>query len=412
MKISIRRLAATWILAISLSASVSAEEPVFAADVVSAAQFAEGTSELTQVAISPLLGVAVMGASRYLQADEQGREELPFHAQPWFLGPAWLMLLLNGAAKINPFVPLKTALNVVDQFEDKISAILAAAILTPAYGQQAAAFALSFMQQPEPVAGLLQYTPPSGVSELSGTVVAAIATVCGAVVFSVVFMAGHSFNVLMLLCPVPFVDGVLGVMKLAFISLLLGANAVHPMLGLGVSLVVIVVAWFVAGWSFRLTVFGSLLAWDLLRLGRPREYRDGEAVTAFAGRGLKRVPRRSMGRAERRADGALVFSYRPLLLLKRREVLLEATQPVLGQGALFAQLLNVTDDGKATGLLSFRHCQLRRLEAVASALSIPETRAIGLRKGWRALKTWCAGLFGRGSDNVELAPSAPPPVPG
>ena len=54
------------------------------------------------------------------------------------------------------------------------------------------------------------------------------------------------------------------------------------MRGNGAAIVLIVIAYFVAGWSFRLTVFGSVFCWDFLTLRKHRFTPKDEIARACA----------------------------------------------------------------------------------------------------------------------------------
>ena len=54
---------------------------------------AHAISEITGVAISPLLGVSAVGAWKYFHAQTpQQRARLPWFAQPWFWIPAFVLV--------------------------------------------------------------------------------------------------------------------------------------------------------------------------------------------------------------------------------------------------------------------------------------------------------------------------------
>ena len=80
----------------------------------------------------------------------------------------------------------------------------------------------------------------------------------------------------------------------------------------------IIVSYFVAGWAFRLTVFGSVFCWDFLTLRRHRFVPAENDNRMFAGPQLTGVPVRSYGRLQQRTEGGLEFVYRPWLVLKPR----------------------------------------------------------------------------------------------
>src|ERR1039458_4223158 len=56
-------------------------------------ELAHAVSEITGVAISPLLGVSTVGAWKYFYAQTpQQRARLPWFAQPWFWIPAFVLV--------------------------------------------------------------------------------------------------------------------------------------------------------------------------------------------------------------------------------------------------------------------------------------------------------------------------------
>src|SRR5262245_8751542 len=64
-------------------------KPTYAAP---GAEFAHNLSVLTGVAISPLLGTSAYGAIKYYKTPAAQRAALPWFAQPWFFGPALLLV--------------------------------------------------------------------------------------------------------------------------------------------------------------------------------------------------------------------------------------------------------------------------------------------------------------------------------
>ena len=62
-----------------------------------------------------------------------------------------------------------------------------------------------------------------------------------------------------------------GAARTALLGLVTVTATLNPWLGALLSVVVIVVAYLVAGWAFRLTVFGSVFCWDFLS-GRRKSF--------------------------------------------------------------------------------------------------------------------------------------------
>src|ERR1041385_5600321 len=57
-------------------------------------QMAKTLSEITGVAISPLLGVSVVGVIKFYQTKPADRSKLPWFAQPWFWIPALIVVAI------------------------------------------------------------------------------------------------------------------------------------------------------------------------------------------------------------------------------------------------------------------------------------------------------------------------------
>ena len=98
-------------------------------------ELAHAISEITGVAISPLLGVSAVGAWRYFHAQTpQQRARLPWFAQPWFWIPAFVLVtacFLKDTLGITAPRLLKKPLDVADALEHKISGLVATGAFVP-----------------------------------------------------------------------------------------------------------------------------------------------------------------------------------------------------------------------------------------------------------------------------------------
>jgi hypothetical protein len=226
-------------------------------------------------------------------------------------------------------------------------------------------------------------------------------------VFGMVWLTSHAINALILLSPWGGVDAVLKAARTA----LLGAVAVAPMLDnpwiSGVlSLVIIFVSYCVAGWSFRLMVFGTIFCWQFLTRAKRRTRVGARANRLFSGPLMRAlgVPVRTYGRLVHEPEnGRLIFQYRPWLVLPRREVAVTLTQPEIGRG-LFVSTLR---DGADRGIVCVLPPRYRgHEEALAEAYEIARgVRPAGLRRIFGAL-----GDLLVGGDAMELVdrPTAQP----
>jgi hypothetical protein len=81
---------------------------------------AETISQVTGIAISPLLGTAGIGAVRYFRTPEAQRDKLSWYAQPWFWGPALALIALVALKdSVGTALPpaLKKPFDVAEVFE-------------------------------------------------------------------------------------------------------------------------------------------------------------------------------------------------------------------------------------------------------------------------------------------------------
>ena len=95
---------------------------------------AQAISTITGVAISPLLGVGAVGVMKYFKTPPDKRAKLPWYAQPWFWGPALLLVAL-AFVKDTFGTALPTAakkpFDVAEAIENKISGLVAAGAFVP-----------------------------------------------------------------------------------------------------------------------------------------------------------------------------------------------------------------------------------------------------------------------------------------
>jgi hypothetical protein len=218
----------------------------------------------------------------------------------------------------------------------------------------------------------------------------------GVAVFAVVWMASHAITVLILLSPWGAVDVALKSARTALLGLLAVTASINPWYGALLSLVIILVAWLVSGWAFRLTVFGTIFSWDFFTGRKHRFVPAADRNAMFTGGALPGVPVRTYGQLVRRADGALEFTYRPWLVLAPKVAAVPTTvRLAVGEGLFFSTVQ--TENGGTFFLLPPRY---RGHETeLARVCDFPGgVQPAGLRKAWGALRE----LFsGRGQSRVK-----------
>jgi hypothetical protein len=360
------------------------------------AHIATTIATVTGIAISPLLGTGAYGAYQYFRTPEEARDRLPWYAQFSFWGPA-LLLVGAVAAKdaLGATLPpgWKKPLDVLETVENQLSGLVAAGAVIPismiGLSNMLASVepAATLSGDPTMLAAAGLATLPMGA--IGGSSFLNLLTVpLGLAIFGVVWMASHAINVLILLSPWGAVDAALKSARTAVFGLVTMSALLDPWLGVICSGVVIILAYFVAGWSFRLMVFGSVFSWDVvtLRSGRFRIRPDHNPV--FSAGKLAGVPPRTYGRLVNGTDGAATFVYRPLLVLRSREVPVPAPRELFVGRGLFVSMVE-TEGG---GLLLLPPRYRGHEETLAAQYGFAGVRDAGLRRAW----SWIRETLGFG----------------
>ncbi|MFA5263422.1 MAG: hypothetical protein WC378_06315 [Opitutaceae bacterium] len=350
------------------------------------AAMANTLSTVTGVAISPLLGTGAYGAYQYFTATTPEKKA----ALPWFAKIGfWLpVLVIVGACaakdSLGAILPpgMKKPLDVLETVENKASGLVAAGAVIPLSVDALSKLIVAHSQAP----GLASSGFASiqvGVLHLSW-VLDILTVPFGIAVFLVVWMASHAINVLILLSPWGAVDAALKGARTGLLGLLTLTATINPWVGAALSLVVILVAYLVAGWAFRLTVFGSIFCWDFLTVRKHRYAVSPGNDRLFTGAKLTelKVPIRTYGTLGRSSnEGHWVFAFRPWLVGARKEVEVASQGTEIGAGAFVSTLR----DSSGTFFILPPRFRDHEQELV-SAYGVPGgVQPAGLRKAWSAL---------------------------
>lgn len=403
-----KHLLSIFVMAFLLLAAASSAAPLPAgksSDRLPGVALAEGITQLTGVAISPLLGVSSVGAWTYYRAPAEKRADLPWFCQPYFWGAGLTLFALCflkdtfGAAA--PTV-LKKPLDVLELFENKLSALIACSAFLPFIVSQMAPHAFG-----QPEAALSHAALPVASINLAamGWVDARLITIPLAIVgFLTVWLASHAINVLIILSPFTVVDSMLKVVKAALLTTVVASSFVSPFLGAAVCAVIILVAATVAPWAFRITIFGTLFGLDVLLPRRGGRGVRASEPHAFLARKMGGVPTRTYGRLACAESGQVTFVYRPWLLMPRRTMHLSAGSVAVAKGVLFPSLLHATEGGRRAILFMFLPRYRSHEQTIAAHLEIQEIVDGPLLKGFRAVRAWFAETLSLGRKSDARAP--------
>jgi hypothetical protein len=281
---------------------------------------------------------------------------------------------------------LKKPLDVIELFENKLSAIVASAALVPFLDRQ---IAQVFAREEGPVAaaglaasGLATIDPALAQSP---TLLIALLVPLFLIAFFAVWLSSHALNVLILLSPFGFLDLFLKATRFLFVVFLALLSAVAPVLAaIFCGMLILAALWF-APRAFRVCLFGSVMSIDLIR-SLVRKSERHENTRAFLARPVGSIAALSLGRLEPSAEGEVVFSSRFLLVGPARRVILpSAAELELEKGLLFPSLRRRED---AATLLHFLPRHRHDLAHVAGKLGIARIADPALVRGVKAAFRW------------------------
>ncbi|NQU10039.1 hypothetical protein HQ590_04565 [bacterium] len=401
MKRVARSLLIGLLLGTTLPGIARAEQARATAQPTVGVEAATTIAKITGVAISPMLGVGVLGAWDYFRTPGDQKADLPWYARPLFWVPA---LLLVGAVALKDAagtaVPpgLKKPLDVAETIENKVSGLVAVGAFVPLI----ATFFPTGAETHAAWAG-------AGFAAISfGGILNWLLTPLAMAAFVLVWLAGHAITVLILISPFGVVDAALKACRTFLLSLVTVTSFANPLAGAILSLIVIVIAYFVAGWSFRLTVFGSVFIWDFLTGKRKRFHPAPNGNWLFCARKLERTPIRTYGRLVKTDQGQLTFVYRPWLVFQERTLTLPAGTYAVGRGLFYPELMQLQKEGgeeRARTMFLLSPWYRTHEEELAGAYGLGAVRDVGLLRGFKALWRWVKGVFGVGT-KAAPAPAA------
>lgn len=350
-----------------------------------AQKLAETISLVTGVAISPLMGVSAVGAYQYFKAKPEQKAQLPWFAHPLFWLPAGLLVgmcfLKDAAGSVVLPTALKKPLDAAEAIENKVSGLVATGAFVPV------------------VSSIFQALPASGnsasLADLGFAVVdlhwlynaLMVPVAMGA--FLVVFLASNAINMLILLSPFTTVDTALKLFRTALLGSVVGTSLANPWVGAAWAVIIILLSYLIAGWSFRLSHFGVVFIWDFFSGRKARFQPHATTNKLFLARKVNKVPARTYGKLTRNEKGELVLTYRPWLILGQRSVVLPPGTYEAGLGVFYSEIVLVEGENtKTMVLLPPRY--LGHEEKIAQIYQLAGTRDVGLRAAW----AWFKSLFG------------------
>jgi hypothetical protein len=353
----------------------------------------QGITEITGVAISPMLGVSAVGAWRYWKTPAEARASLPWYAQPWAWGTGMALLALCFLKdSLGTAVPgvLKKPFDMVELFENKASALVASGAFVPLVAAEMA-------KHVEAEKAAVVVPTASMVGETVAFIDLSWLMIPGAVIaFLLVWICSHAINVLIILSPFSTVDAALKLMRTGLLAMIGVVYAIAPWLAAALCVVLILVAAWLAPAAMRLAIFGARFAADILLPWRGKRRATPESPHVFTLGRLAGLPARTGGRLVLLDDGTAVFRFRRWCVLDERTVPLPEGMRQVEKGIFSPSLIHGQGEGEAT-LLLFLPRYRGHEEKLAQHLKLQGVRDHAVARGFAAVKEWLKGMLRRRS---------------
>ena len=362
-------------------------------------------TQVTGIAISPMLGVSAVGAYRWATAHTDAEKA----ALPWFANPSFwaLGLLVVGAVgakdAFGATMPpgWKKPLDILETIENKASGLVAAGAVVPSL----VTLGSKMIMQSSGLGATVELHT-TGLAMLpvatfdTSWLLSILMVPLSVLVFAVVWLSSHAITVLILLSPWGAIDAVLKGLRTSLLGLVTATAWIDPVVGATLSVVIILLAWLMVGWAFRLTTFGSMFCWDFFTVRRKRFQLLADGNKVFTGDKLDGVPQRTYGRLYQAPEGGLTLKFRPWLVLPERSVPVPREGLVVGRGIFYSEVLGhdaKTDRNHTVLLLPPRY--LGHEELFARTYHISGTCEVGLRRAW----SWIREAVGFGGPKPAAA---------
>ena len=346
-------------------------------------QICQTISLVTGVAISPLMGVGVVGAVKWWTTPKEKRASLPWFANPLFWVPALLLVaacFVKDSSGIVLPPGLKKPFDAAETIEHKISGIVATGAFVP--------IAASIFQAPDHQTGASLASMGLATIDLHWLYNALMVPVAMAAFF-IVFLASNAIQILILISPFGVLDAALKAFRTSIIASIAVTSFANPWVGAAWALIIILLSYFIAGWSFRLSHFGLVFVWDFFTGRRSRFTPDPKVNKMFLSRKTQKVPARTYGKLSRNDKGELIFDYHPWLVLPQCTLILPAGDYATGRGVFYSEIMRVEGDSARTVML-LPPRYLGHEGELAKVYNFTGARDVGIRAAW----AWFKSLFG------------------
>jgi hypothetical protein len=369
---------------------------------------------MTGVAVSPLLGVSGLGAWTFFRTPVELRSRLPWYCHPiaWGVGLSIIALCafkdLFGSA-VPPV--LKKPFDLVELFQDKLSALVASAAFLPILAEQMSEHFGHGSVFPVTASALQTGSCIAGISPLVAYFSISLAWFLiplGFVAFFAVWLSGHAANILLILSPFSFLDLLIKLTRYVFMGFLVVLYLISPVLAAVLCGIIIALALYLMPRTLRLSVFSTVMILDYVK-SLLRITAAGNKIRAFTARRLKNdLPARTAGSLMLDESGRIVFVCRRFCFGPRRTICLsDHPQLVIEKSLLFPTILRQKSEDERPRVVFYLLPRYRhQIVPVSQILGIHTILENKIVRGFKAATQWVLATVRNDQPALEYAPAA------
>ena len=374
----------------SLSQNLLEIEAQSQSEMVEVLAISEAFARITGTAVSPALGLALLGGWDHFQGAEH------WYVTPYLYVPLLLLVFLEwikntfGMAVFPGPIrkPLDAAFQLVGYLNANLGLVMSMGIAYEVFQPQVA-MALQFSS--EFFLSTAHAADPATTVALGGGLVGILAALCGAVIFLSIWLISHTFELMVFLCPFTSIDMLLKAAQQSFTALIIALAIVFPPAAVVICLLYWIFCLLMFSTCLRFSIFGVTMLWHFLFQRGQGRVNEPEEIVCFASHisGVKNNTRGTLSKQ----DGKFIFKYKRAFLYEQSAVI-DMTGLCLIERFNYPSL-NTKPNGWGQTRLVFSPRYLNQEQALSTLLEV-ELGAGLILSGYReALRFLRSQFFGK-----------------
>ena len=333
------------------------------ADLNQTLAFSEALARITGTAISPALGLGLIGLYDHANGIEH------WYGTPYLYVPLLLLVFLEliknsfGMAVFpGPLrKPLDAVFQLVGYFNAHLGLVMSVGIAYESFQPQTA---VALQSTYSTLIANAHAAEPLVSASAGISTVGVLAALFGAAIYSCIWLISHTFELMVFLCPFTSIDLILKSIQQAGTTTILLLSLVFPPVAMVICLFYFLVCLLIVGYCFRFSLFGTTMLWHFVARRGRGEVDLQQGILCFAGT-IEGVKSNTRGYLKRK-EGQMIFTYKRGFAIPK-EVPLSLSEAYVIEGFQYP-ILNAKPNGWGESIVVFSSMYQRQEKALATVL--------------------------------------------